>query len=312
MVTTESTPLVAKARLPKRTFNWMRVIPYFFILPTFVLLIAVRYVPTASAIWHSFTDWDGITQARYTGLKNYLELFRDQVFVASLRNMTLYTVVRTVVVTVLSFFAAELVYSVPSRRLQTLWKVIFIVPMVIPGTVGYLVWAFVYNTQDGILNRLMGALGFESLQRAWLGESVTALWALIFIGFPFIASFSFLIYVSSLQNLSAQVMDAACVDGCGPWRRVFAIDIPLMRGPLALTIILLVLDGIQVLMPQLVLTGGGPGTATESPASYLYRSAFHYGEFGYATAIGVVMLAIGLVFSYFSIRLRYRGAADVE
>jgi ABC-type sugar transport system permease subunit len=226
--------------------------------------------------------------------------------------MGLYTVVRTVLITAFSFFAAELVYSVPSRRLQTVWKVVFIIPMVIPGTVLYLVWAFVYNTQDGILNSLLGLLGLDLMQRAWLGESATALWAIIFIGFPFVAGFSFLVYISSLQNLPAELMDAARVDGCGPWRRVFAMDVPLMRGPLALTIILLVLDGIQVLTPQLVLTAGGPGTSTESPASYLYRTAFQYGDFGYATAIGVIMLVIALVFSYLSIRLRYRGTADVD
>ena len=74
----------------------------------------------------------------------------------------------------------------------------------------------------------------------------------------------------------------------------------------------LVLEGIQLLTPQLVLTGGGPGTSTESPANLLYRNAFRYGDFGYATAIGVIMLLIGLVFSYFSIRMRYRGAVDVN
>ncbi len=150
------------------------------------------------------------------------------------------------------------------------------------------------------------------MQQPWLGQSSTALWSIIFIGFPFVASLEFIIYITSLEGLPTDVLDAAKVDGCNIWQRMLYIDLPLLWGPFILTIILLVLDGIQVLEPQIVLTSGGPGVSTESPANMLYRTSFQYGKFGYAMAMGVVMLVIGLVFSYYLIRLRYRGAADVN
>jgi len=292
--------------------RWVKIIPYLFILPAFTLFVLMRYIPAAQAIYYSFTEWNGIRAAKFIGLDNYTRLFQDQLFLDALINMAGYTVLRTLIIVFMAFFAAELVFSIRSSFMQTFWKIAFIIPLVVPGSVVYLVWAFVFNTQSGILNSLLVAVGLSDLQQPWLGQSSTALWAILFIGFPFVSSFAFLIYTSSLQSLPSEVLDAARVDGCNTLQRILFIDVPLMRGPIALTVILLVLEGIQVLTPQIVLTGGGPGTSTESPANFLYRTAFQYGKFGYATAVGVVMLLIGFVFSYFSIRMRYRGAADVD
>lgn len=288
-------------------------IPYLFILPAFVLLIALRYIPAVSAILYSFTEWRGFFGSpKFVGIDNYARLFKDPIFLASLRNMAIYTTARTFLVICMAFGTAELVCSLPKRWMQTFWQVVLIVPLVIPDTVVYLVWGFVFNTQRGILNSLLAAFGYEQLQQAWLGQSSTALLSIIFIGFPFVASVPFIIFVSSLQGMPKEVLEAARLDGCTPLRRVWYMDLPLMRGPMALAVILLILEGIRVMLPQLVLTGGGPGSSTESPANLLYRTAFQNSNFGMATAIGVVMLVIGLVFSYISIRLRYQGAVDVD
>ena len=292
--------------------NWTKLTPYLFLIPAFSLLIALRYVPAFSAVLYSFTDWNGMRAPNYIGLENYTQLFRDNLFLAALANTFYYTTAHTILVVVMAFFAAELIFSLRNRMLQTFWQIVFVIPLVVPQTVNYLVWGFVFNPQSGILNNFLASVGLGQLQQPWLGQTSTALWAIAFIGFPFVSSFAFLVYISSLQSLPSEIFDAAKIDGCGIIQRIFFIDVPLLRGALVLTIILLVLEGIQLLTPQLVLTGGGPGTSTESPANLLYRSAFRYGDFGYATAIGVIMLLIGLGFSYFSIRLRYRGAVDVN
>lgn len=291
---------------------WNKLLPYLFLAPAFLVLIALRYIPGVSALAYSFTQWKGYGEPVFVGFDNYVRLFNDHIFLDSLRNMALYTAIHTSMVLGMAFFAAEVVFSLPSRRLQTFWQIIFIVPLIVPHTVLFLVWGFVFDTHTGILNSLLSAVGLNELRQPWLGQSSTALGSIMFIGFPFVASVPFLIFVSSLQSLPKDVLEAAHVDGCTLLRRVLHIDIPLMRGPLTLAAILMVLEGIRVLLPQLILTGGGPGTSTESPAHFLYRSAFQYGEFGYATAVGVIMLFLGLVFSYISIRLRYRGAVDVD
>lgn len=297
---------------PTRRFRWHKLTPYTFLLPTFALLIALRYIPAVQAIRYSFMEWRGFGDPSYVGIENYVRLFQDRIFLASLRNMAIYTTLRTSLILFMAFIGAELVYSVRSSRLQFFWQIVFIIPMIVPNAVVFLVWGFVFNTQSGIINTLLTNIGLESLTQAWLGQSSTALWSIIFIGFPFMASVPFLIMVSSLQSLPDDVIEASYLDGCDYIRRVWHIDLPLMRGPVALATILVVLEGIRELLPQLILTGGGPGTSTESPANFLYRNAFQYGEFGYASAVGIIMLLIGLTFSFISIRLRYRGASDVE
>lgn len=293
--------------------RWEWATPYLFLLPAFALLFALRYLPAIQAVYYSFTEWKGFFGApEFVGLDNYVKLFRDQIFLAALRNMVVYTAVRTILVLGMTFFAAELVYSLRNPSLQFFWQVLLIIPMIIPEIVVFLVWGFVFNTQTGILNTLLATIGLESWQQAWLSQSGTALWAVIFIGFPFVASVPFLIFTSSLQGMPREVLEAALLDGSTTFRRVLHIDLPLMRGPITLAVILLILEGIRVLLPQLVLTGGGPGTATESPANFLYRTAFQYGDFGLATAVGMIMLVIGLFFSYLSLRIRYQEAADVD
>lgn len=311
----EPTMSAVRVREERRDLSQLRMrkmVPYLLILPAFILFISLRYIPAFSAIFHSFTSWNGVRTPDFVGLENYTRLFSDTVFITSVVNMVVYTGIRTLLTVVLAFTAAELVFRIPSVLMQSFWKILFIIPLIVPNTVNLLVWGFFFNTQNGILNTFLSSIGLEALRQPWLGQSSTALWSIIFIGFPFVASFAFLIYVSSLQSVPSEVLDAARVDGCGFWRRIISIDVPLMRGPIALTVILLVIEGINMLQPQLVLTSGGPGTATESPAHFLYRSAFQYRQFGYASAVGVIMLLIGLGFSAYSIYLRYKGAADVD
>ncbi|MCB9136824.1 MAG: sugar ABC transporter permease [Caldilineaceae bacterium] len=293
--------------------RWDWLTPYLFLAPAFLLLIALRYLPAVQAVYYSFTEWKGFFGSpEFVGFSNYSKLFHDQIFLASLRNMVVYTVVRTLLVLGMTFFAAELIYSLRNPTMQFIWQVLLIIPMIIPEIVVFLVWGFVFNTQTGILNTLLTAIGLGSWAQPWLSQSSTALWAITFIGFPFVASIPFLIFTSSLQGMPGEVLEAAKLDGCNTLRRVLHIDLPLMRGPITLAVILLILEGIRVLLPQLVLTGGGPGSSTESPANYLYRTAFQYGDFGLATAVGMIMLLVGLVFSYLSLRIRYQEATDVD
>ena len=118
--------------------------------------------------------------------------------------------------------------------------------------------------------------------------------------------------LAALQNLPSSVSEAALLDGCNGLRRVFAIDLPSIRGPLALVIILGINAGLQEFAPMLIVTGGGgPVNATQSPGLYLYQQAIGYGKYGYATAIGTVLMLLTLAFSWFILRSRYQGAHDV-
>ncbi len=286
--------------------------PYLFLLPAILLLVVFRYYPAFSAVFHSFTDWDGTSTSNFVGLTQYKALFNDPIFIKSVVNIGIYTFLRTVFSTVMALLGAELVYNLRSYVSQGIWRIVFTLPLVIPTTVVFLVWRQVYAARLGLLNQILTAIGLGSQAKPWLGLPDTALGALILIGFPLVSGFGFLVLLSALQNLPTEVNDAALIDGCTRLRRIFSIDIPSIRGPLALILILGINAGLQEFAPMLVVTNGGPVNATQSPGLYLYQQAFTYGKFGYSTAIGTVLMLMTLAFSIFILRSRYRSAHDVE
>ena len=286
-------------------------VPFLFLIPALLLLIAFRYIPAVSAIYHSFTYWNIPEPGEFIGLQNYQALFDDPIFIKSLGNILKYMVGRTALVLVMAFIGAELVYNLTSDRWRNIWRMVFTIPMVIPITVNLLVWQQVYAGRQGMLNEFLTGIGAMARPHPWLARPDTALPALIFIGFPAVAGFGFLIILAALQNLSSEVIDAALIDGCSRLRRVFAIDLPAIRGPLALILILSLNLGMQEFAPMLVMTQGGPINTTMSPAYYLYIQGFAYGKHGYASAIGTVLMLMTLVLSIFILRIRYRRAYDV-
>ncbi len=285
-------------------------VPYLFLIPALLLLAAFRYVPAISAVYHSFTDWNGTSAANFVGFEQYRVMFRDATFVASVRNVLLYTLGRTVFTTVMALLAAELIYNIRNTQTQWIWQVVFTLPMVVPATVVLLIWRQIYAARLGMLNEGLRAVGLGDWAQPWLGQPQTALMALIMIGFPLVSGLSFLVLSSSLLGLSAEVKEASLLDGCGPLRRVFAIDIPSIRGPLVLVIILSINAGLQEFAPMLIITGGGPLNTTQTPGLYLYQQAITYGKFGYATAIGTFLMLMTLTFSAITLRAYRRG--DVE
>jgi ABC-type sugar transport system permease subunit len=211
-----------------------------------------------------------------------------------------------------AFIAAELIFSIRNERVRMFWKIAFVIPLVVPRSVVYLMWAFIYDPQVGLVNEVLHLVGLDGLRQPWLGQSSTSLASLAFIGFPFVASLAFLIFVASLEGLPRDIIETAELEGCPVWKRIFNVDLPMLRGGFIFVAVLLILEGIQTTEPQLILTRGGPGTSTELPAYFLYRTAFEYSQFGKACAVGVVMLGVGLVFTILSLWLRYRSAYDVD
>ena len=307
-----------KARAKIETSRWKLrsgfvpiYVPFLFLIPALLLLLSFRYIPAVSAIYHSFTYWNIPEPGEFIGLQNYQALFDDPIFIKSLGNILKYMVGRTALVLVMAFVGAELVYNLTSDRWRNFWRLVFTIPMVIPITVNLLVWQQVYAGRQGMLNEFLTGIGAMARPHPWLGRPDTALPALIFIGFPAVAGFGFLIILAALQNLSSEVNDAALIDGCSRLGRVFAIDLPAIRGPLALILILSLNLGMQEFAPMLVMTQGGPINTTMSPAYYLYIQGFTYGKHGYASAIGTVLMLMTLALSIFILRMRYRRAYDV-
>ncbi len=263
-----------------------------FVAPIFLLLIIFRYYPLFSAIYHSFTKWNVASATTFTGLQNYINLFTDKYFIVSIENIFIYVGVTTVAVTIMSLIGAELIFNLDSRRFKLFWKYLFIVPMIVPFTVSMLVWEFIYNPYLGILNGFLNAIGLSNFALSWLGSNQTALYAVSFVGFPFISSVQFLIILSGLQSLDLSIIDATKIDGATTVQRIFRVDIPMIMDKIILAIMLTVIGNVQAVSNFYILTYGGPGTSTLVPGLYLYEMAFSNNSLGYACTIGIVMALI--------------------
>ena len=266
---------------------------FLFLLPALALVMVFRYYPLFSAVYHSFTRWN-VIESHFVGFQNYSKLFNDDYFWVSLRNAFIYVAIRVLVITFMSILGAELVFNIYNKRVSYFWRYIFIVPMVIPVSVTLLLWKFIFSP-FGILNQLLYSFNLSHITRAWLGDPKTALYAIAFIGFPFLSTAQFLIILSALQNIDSSLIDSSKVDGATTLKRILKIDLPIISDKILLVVILTFMWDFQSVQNFLILTQGGPGTSTLVPGLYVYQAAFNFNELGYSCTIGVIMTVLLLM-----------------
>ena len=302
---TISTP--KQASPPKRNSLLARVVRsrylYLALTPALILLLIFEWYPAVSAFYNSFFLWNGGKLHKFVGWENYQFLFQDRAFIASLGNLALFLVFRIVMQAIFPFIAAELIVNLRSERWSNWWKTIFVFPMVVPSILLYLIWRFVYNPQVGVLNKLLELVGMGELGRAWLADPATALWAVAFVGFPYLPTLQFLIILGGLQAIPKEIIESAKLDGANWLSRIRFIDLPMVRSQLILSMLLTAIFLTQRFDSFLILTDGGPGYSTMVPALHLYQSAFNFLEFGYASAIGVIMFVIMMALTVLNMRL---------
>ena len=148
----------------------------------------------------------------------------------------------------------------------------------------------------------MKDVGLGRFDTAWLANPHTALGALIFLGFPFVGAFAMLVFYAGLQAIPHEILDAARVDGVSSVKRVFHIELPLIKGQLKVILVLSIIGITQNLLPPLLLTQGGPNNTTWTPVLYMYENAFEYSEMGYALAIAFLLFVISLVLALVTMR----------
>lgn len=250
----------------------------------------------------SFFDWNGDNIKNFIGFNNFIQLFQDDVFWQSIKNMGIYVVTGVIIQVSAPLAAAVLVFHITRKKLQGFLKTAFILPLIVPHIVIYLMWSWIYRGHLGLLNEVLKSVGLDSWTHAWLGEKGTAIWSVIFVNFPWVSGLigivsgvSFLIYLAGLMSIPRDLFEVAKIDGMGACRRFFSVEFPLIRSQVKLILILTLISQIQVFENILVMTEGGPGRSTTSPALYMYEQAFTFDKFGYASAIGIIIFVVLLI-----------------
>jgi len=273
---------------------------YLFLLPTLIVLLLFGFYPPLSALYHAFTNWNGAT-AEWIGLQNFSYMLEDSFLLESVWNMLYLLIVGLVCGNVMSIIAAALVVNLKNAKLSGFFRYMFILPMVVPGVVVLLLWKSLMDPLTGLFNLILQSLGLPH-EYGWLGDPSMALNSMILIGFPWVAGMGFLIYLAGFQSISQEVLEAAEVEGAVGIRRFLRIELPLITGQIKLMIVLGIIGGLQGFGTQLVLTKGGPGSATAVPGWLMYEQAFSFSNFGYASMIGFVIFVVILLITFINMK----------
>lgn len=282
---------------------------YAIILPSIVLLLTFVYLPVFWAFSKSLYAFEVGGASTFVGLQNYSEyLGADPTFLPSLLQMGILTFFAVCVRLSVPLVVAKLIHSLPAERWRYVYRIVFLVPIVVPGVAVQLIWQGMIYSDGGLLNETLHLLGLGDWTRGWLSDPQTALLAVMFIGFPFVSGFDVLIYYAGLSSIPQDVTEASSLEGCVGLRRFFMIDIPLVMSQLKLILILTVIAGVQGFEGIFILTRGGPGFKTLVPGLWMYFNAFSFQRMGYACAVGVILFL--MVFGLTVLNLRYFKSAE--
>ncbi|HEV8633508.1 MAG TPA: PQQ-binding-like beta-propeller repeat protein [Chloroflexota bacterium] len=275
---------------------------YLLLTPTLLLLLTFNYYPAVSALYHAFTIWEPGVRTTWVGLDNFATLAGDRFFRDSISNVVVITVTSLLKTVTVPLLVAELIFSLRQARAQYWWRTAYVVPLVVPGVAATLVWRNILDPNIGLLNETLRAVGLAEWTHAWLGEPATALWSIVLIGFPWAAAFPILIFYGGLISIPADLFDAGRVDGVSGWRRFWNIDLPLLVSQSKLLFILTFVTSVETFELVFLTTGGGPGSATYTPALELYYAATRFNQMGIASAIGILLFAVVLLVTVLTMR----------
>jgi len=269
------------------------------LLPSLLLIGIFSYYPAVRSLIGGFYAWNGFSAPTYAGVSQFKEYLQSPNFGAEVKNIAILTFGSILITLVSQFTAAEVVTRMP-KRASTIARYVLVLPIVLPPLVLIEVWAYLLQPGSGLIDRFLGAVGLP--QPSWLSDPHLALVGILLIGFPWISNLGFLIFLGGLQNLPRDVLDASKMDGVGGFKRVFSMDIPLLLPQFRIVVILSGIYAVQNFVPILLLTNGGPGTATLVPGLDMYQTAFQSDQYGLGMAIGTLLFLAMLVFTLTAMR----------
>ncbi|TXR55770.1 carbohydrate ABC transporter permease [Quadrisphaera setariae] len=284
-------PPAAPRRRGDRRF--LRALPY--LVPAAGLYVAFLVYPMLDAVRLSFFSWNGFrtSEPEFVGLRNYVRMLtNDPVFYTALSNSVIWVVLSLLVPMLLGLLLALAL----NRRMigRNLFRSVFYIPAVFASITVAAMWRWIYNPTVGSLNQFLEAVGLASWQQQWLGDPKIALYSVFVASVWQGVGFSLVLFLAGLQQVPAELVDAARVDGANRWQVFKAVTIPALRPTTAVVIILTIINSLKVFDLIVGMTGGGPAQSTQVLALWSYQQSFSNHDFGQGGAIATVLLVLSL------------------
>lgn len=281
--------MVAKSRLNRFQLGVL-------LLPGLLIFGVFTVYPILRLFWMSFCDWSfgSMLSQPFIGLTNYREVLGDDTFWVVFVNSLAYTLVTVPGQMALGLFAAVLINGV--KRLSVTFRVLHYLPVVTSWVIASLVFRYIFNT-EGLLNYfLTKVVGVTSQNVRWLDTRWGGMTVAMILGVWKGVGWNMVVFLAALQQVPADLYEAAEIDGCGAWKKFWSVTMPSIKGTILFALIMLTIGGFNVFTSIKMITGGKPAHQTDTLLTWMYYKAFSTGKFGYAAALSFIMaLSLGLM-----------------
>ena len=275
-----------------------------FVLPALVIYMMFFGLPFVATVWLSVTDWNGLGWPTFTGLANYARLAVDGAMWSALANNLIWVVLGTAVPVIVGLILAVMLWS--DARGSVAYRTIFFLPVILSPVVIGVIWGWIYNPLFGLLNTGLRGVGLGRWAMGWLGESETALYAVLLTAIWSYFGFCIVVLFDGLQKVTPELVEAARIDGASAPHRFRHVIVPQIAPVLTMVIVYTVIGGFNAFDMVWVMTQGGPNNASEVIATYTYEVAFRGNDYGYGATLSMVMSVVALLAAWATMVLRRR------
>lgn len=290
---------------PKKQKKDRQLQAYLYILPALLIIVGVIYLGIAYNGAVSMVSWNGLDDnAEFVWFDNYVRVFTDPTFAITLRNIAIFSAITIIIQMVIGLTMAVILST--NIFFRNVYKVVMFLPVVI-APAAYSVAFRTMMRPDGQINEALRALGLDFLTQDWIVNPDIALFSIAAVSMWAWTGFSFILYQAAISQIDMDVIEAAQIDGAGPWRILRSVIVPQVSGTHATLILIGVIGGLKTFEIVYLMTGGGPGRSTEFLTTYIYAQAINYFDAGYAAALSIVLLLISVALTVVQMRVNKIG-----
>jgi raffinose/stachyose/melibiose transport system permease protein len=256
----------------------------------------VAVLPLFQSLYISFFSWKGFGAMNFVGLSNYIKIFSgDYVMRIALRNTVIWGVTSLVALIPISFLLANSLNS--NVNFTKIFSTIFYLPGILSTVIISLMWTSILNADYGLLNTVLSKIGLESLTQVWLGDPKITIFVVVLVCCWQWTGYHMLIFLASIQSIPHSIYEAANIDGVNGISSLFRITIPLMAPTIKMNMILLLIGTFKAFDNVYIMTSGGPADSSQMLATYMYENTFHRFNYGYGSAISMLIFVLSIMVS---------------
>ena len=262
-------------------------------LPTLLVYSIFIILPIAIAVYYSFTKYSGIGKPRFTGLKNYIRLFQDELFWVSFKNTMIMFILAFVLLLTLSFLIALLLNN--KLRAVDFSKALIFSPAIIAPIIVGIIWVYILDPNIGIINNILDAIGADAFKQKWIGGEILSPYSIAIIYFWQQLGYLVTIFIAGLKMIPGDILEAVKIDGANAIQEIRYVTIPMMRTTISTVAVLIITGVFKIFEIVQQTTGGGPNHLSETLVTYSYSQTFSSGDYGYGMSLATVTFLISLI-----------------